>query len=242
MPVLQKAMLDRRPGVWKSWGSAPVRLYDWHLSDIYEAIDECVRTSGSWGSAVRTEVNGRTVDGTRPDYQPTDWSPVDQVAYNPRFGRVRSVAFISPEVTVHLGPRTLYAYGTGDTAAVRAALFAIERALDKAVRRPAAFLTRSWLTVLTPCVAFAVGVAAFRPWDSAARWSVLLAGAAGLVYCLCAFYVTVFHLVLVEAGRTRGEAGFWRRNKDGILGGVLATLVGGLLLSALLALGGYVDF
>lgn len=231
-------MTAKKPGVWKVWGDYPVRLYDWHLSDIYWAVSACSEASGGWDSFVRTEVNGRTIDGTRPEWVHQDWSPVDQVTHDPRIGRVKSVAFISREVTVHLGPRTVYAYGTGDTAEVRGALFAIEHAIGRAVRRPGAFLVRTWGAAIAVAVAFLIGANAFRPWDEDTKTSALVTVLAVATYLGATAYAGLLNRVVIDPGTVRGQSGFWRRNSDALATTFLATVVGGLALAAVLALAG----
>jgi hypothetical protein len=229
-------MTARKPGVDKVWGDSPLRLYAWHLGDLFRAVADA---SPEWmQSQVRTEVNGRNVDSTRPEWTGPDWSPVEPVACDPRFGRIRSVAFIGPEVVVHLGPRTVFAYSVSSTAAARGALFRIERLLKEARRKPGTFLLRTWGAAIAVAAAFTLGVAAFRPWDERSQRALLAVGAALVVYLLAATYVGCFRRVLLEPAATREHSGYWQRNKDPIVAGTVATVIGGLMLTALLALGG----
>jgi hypothetical protein len=233
----ERALTSKKPGVWKVWGSAPVRLYSWHIADLYRAVSECSQYN-PW-SELRTEVNGKTIDITRPEWADDDWSPVQHLAYSPRFDKFRSIAFITPEVTLHLGPRSIYAYGTGDTADVRGALFRIERSLAQGTRQPGSFLLRTWGAAIGVAAAFCVGVFAFRPWDDSSRWSLLAAFAALAIYLGCALYVGCVRRVIIEPQTDRNGTGFWHRNADAITAGAVGTVIGGLLLSSLLALAGY---
>lgn len=235
--VFTRYLQDKRPGVLKYWDDSPVRLHDWHLSDIYNSVEVAT------GYGPRVEVNGQTLHIGRPDYarpgSGVDWSPVSQAAFDPRFAPIRSVSFHG-DVTVFLGPRAVYACALMQTTKAEAALFEIQRILVLARRQPGHFLLRSWGAALTTGCAFILATLVFQPATRGRLVSVLAIAAAMLVYLVFAAYVGLFRRVRIEANLTRQQARFWKRNADSLTVGLLVTVVGGLTAAAVVALAGNV--
>ena len=231
MSAFSQLFIGKKPGTLKVWGDWPIRLFSYHLNDMLEAIRQSNNTD------LRIEINGTKLSDSLV-FRDSRYSQhlFDELAHDPRFRTIRSIAFIG-NVTVHLGPKSIYAYAAVDSASNRSALFQIREVLVDAKRRPGTIALRTWGAAITTSAAFIAAALLFQPDTSSRTISVLLVGAAGLIYLFAAFYAGALRRVIIRA-RNEANSGFWKRNSDGLAVATMAAIIGGLVTTSIVALAG----
>lgn len=225
--AFQSWIVRRKRGQVKRWFDFPVVLYAWHVSEIV----------GAFGGTVRIVVNGEhTIHVSMVSLERDRWA-LDALFHDERHHPVTSIAVHGPQSGVYLGPNTLYGYSNVKRSHELATLARIEDILRRARRPLGTFLTRTWGSAIAVATAFISGVAVFRESSPESRTAILAIVLALAVYLLATITVTL-RRVIFRLTISRVNSGFWRRNQDSVLTGVLISVLSALILAALASLGG----
>lgn len=233
MSVFTQFMTSRRPGTIKLWADWPVRLLGYQLIDILAEVRK------SNGKQLRVEVNGSKLDDSlvHPEH-PTNQSLIDKIAFEQRYRFIRSIAMIG-DVTVHLGPRTVYAYATVDNEDTRAVLHKVQEVLEEAKRKPGTIALRTWVAAPLVALAFIAGALLFQPDQPYRSASIFFVGAAAVLYMFTALYAGLLRRVIIRA-RFDHNDGFWKRNSDNLAIGTISAVLAAFIVAAVAALAGLI--